>query len=63
MKQELFYVRRHTSGDGLFEWYVLNGNTRRRASKFFKTRTAAAAERRKLQARLDLAKLKVLRRR
>ena len=55
-------MRRHTSGNGLFEWYVLNGNTRRRASRLFNTRTAAAAERRKLQARLNLAKLKVLRR-
>ena len=63
MKQELFYVRRHTSADGSFEWYILNGLTRRRASKFFPTRAKAAAERRKLQARLDLAKAKVLRRR
>ena len=31
----VFYVRRHTSADGSFEWYVLNGHTRRRASKFF----------------------------
>jgi hypothetical protein len=59
----LFYVRRHTSADSSFEWYVLNGNTRRRASNFFPTRAKAAAERRKLQARLNLAKLKVLRRR
>ena len=29
----LFYVRRHTCADGSFEWYVLNGHTRRRASK------------------------------
>jgi hypothetical protein len=57
----LFYVRRHTGADGSFEWYVLNGHTRRRASKFFPTRAAAAAEREKLQARLDLAKAKVLR--
>ena len=63
MKQELFYVRRHTSADGSFEWYILNGLTRRRASTFFPTRAKAAAERRKLQARLDLAKAKVLRRR
>ena len=54
----LFYVRRHTGADGLFEWYVLNGHTRRRASKFFPTRAAAAAERAKLQVKLDLAKSK-----
>ena len=58
----LFYVRRHTGADGSFEWYVLNGHTRRRASNFFPTRAAAAAEREKLQTRLDLAKAKVLRR-
>jgi hypothetical protein len=58
----LFYVRRHTGADGSFEWYVLNGHTRRRASNFFPTRAAAAAEREKLQARLDLAKAKVFRR-
>ena len=58
----LFYVRRHTGADGSFKWYVLNGHTRRRASKFFPTRAAAAAERKKLQTRLDLAKAKVLRR-
>ena len=44
----LFYVRRHTGADGSFEWYVLNGHTRRRASKFFPTRAAAAAERREV---------------
>jgi hypothetical protein len=58
----LFYVRRHTGADGSFEWYVLNGHTRRRASKFFPTRAAAAAERAKLQVKLDLAKEQVLRR-
>ena len=58
----LFYVRRHTGADGSFEWYVLNGHTRRRASKFFPTRAAAAAERAKLQVQLDLAKEQVLRR-
>ena len=57
----LFYVRRHTGADGSFEWYVLNGHTRRRASKFFPTRAAAAAERKKLQVKLDLAKEQVLR--
>jgi hypothetical protein len=58
----LFYVRRHTGADGSFEWYVLNGHTRRRrASNFFPTRAAAAAEREKLQAKLDRAKAKVLR--
>ena len=41
---------------------VLNGHTRRRASKFFPTRAAAAAERAKLQVKLDLAKEHVLRR-
>ena len=56
-----FYVRRHTGADDSFEWFVLNGHMRRRASKFFPTRVAAAAEREKLQARLDLAKAKVLR--
>ena len=58
----LFYVRRHTGADGSFEWYVLNGHTRRRASKIFPTRAAAAAERKRLKARLDLAKEQVLRR-
>ena len=58
----LFYVRRHTCADGSFEWYVLNGHTRRRASKFFPTRAAAAAERKKLQVKFDLAKEQVLRR-
>jgi hypothetical protein len=58
----LFYVRRHTCADGSFEWYVLNGHTRRRASKTFPTRAAAVAERAKLQVKLDLAKAKVLRR-
>ena len=62
MKEGLFYVRRHDCADGSFEWYVLNGHTRRRTSKFFPTRAKAAAERRKLQLRLDLAKAKVLRR-
>ena len=41
----LFYVRRHTGADGSFERYVLNGHTRRRASKSFPTRAAAAAQR------------------
>ena len=58
----LFYVRRHTGADGSFEWYVLTGHTRRRASKFFPTRAATAAEREKLQVKLDLAKEQVLRR-
>jgi hypothetical protein len=57
-----FYVRRHTCADGSFEWYVLNGHTRRRASKLFRTRAAAAAARRKLQTKLNMAKAKVLRR-
>ena len=47
MNEGLFYVRRHTCADGSFEWYVLNGHTRRRASNFFPTRAAAVAERRK----------------
>ena len=58
----LFYVRRHTCADGSFEWYVLNGHTRRRASKFFPTRAAAVAERAKLEVKLNLAKEQVLRR-
>ena len=62
VKEGLFYVRRHTCADGSFEWYVLNGHTRRRASKFFPTRAAAAAERKKLQVKLELAKEQVLRR-
>ena len=62
VKEGLFYVRRHDCADGSFEWYVLNGHTRRRTSKFFPTRAKAAAERRKLQLRLDLAKAKLLRR-
>jgi len=49
-----------TRADGSFEWYVLNGHTRRRASRTFPTREAAAAEREKLQAKLDLGKTKVL---
>ena len=52
----LFYVRRHTGADGSLEWYVLNGHTRWRARKFFPTRAAAAAERAKLQVKLDLPK-------
>ena len=51
----LFYVRRHTGADGSFEWYVLNGHTRRRAGKPFPTRAEAEAERAKLQVKLDLA--------
>ena len=60
--QGLFYVRRHTCADGSFEWFVLNGHTRRRASNFFPTRAAAVAELRKLQAKVELAKAKVLKR-
>ena len=62
VKDRLFCVRRRLSADGPFEWYVLNGNTRRRASRLFNTRQAAAVERAKLQAKIDLAKAKVLRR-
>jgi hypothetical protein len=58
----LFYVRRHMGADGSFEWYVLNGHTRRRASRTFPTRAGAAAERERLQVGLDLAKAKMLRR-
>ena len=47
-EEGLFYVRRHTCADGSFEWYVLNGHTRRRASRTYPTRAAAAAARRKL---------------
>ena len=59
VKEGLFYVRRHTCGDGWFEWYVLNGLTRRPASKLFRTRAAAAAERARLQVKLELAKEQV----
>ena len=62
MNGGLFYVRRHTCADGSFEWFVLNGHTRRRASNFFPTRAAAVAELRKLQAKVELAKAKVLKR-
>jgi hypothetical protein len=62
LNQGLFYVRRHTCADGSFEWHVLNGHTRRRASNFFPIRAAAVAERRKLQGKVDLAKAKVLKR-
>jgi hypothetical protein len=58
----LFYVRRQTCADGSFEWYVLNGHTRRCASRSFRSRAAAAAEREKLQAKLDQGKAKALRR-
>ena len=59
MNQGLFNVRRHTCADGSFEWYVLNGHTRRHASNFFATRPAAVAERRKL-GKVDLPNPKVL---
>ena len=63
VKAGLFYVRRHTCADGSFEWYdVLNGHTRRPASKSFRTRAAAAAERARLQVKLELAKEQVLKR-
>ena len=62
VKAGLFYVRRHTCADGSFEWYVLNGHTRRPASKLFRTRAAAAAERARLQVKLELAKEQVLKR-
>ena len=58
----LFYVRRHTCADGAFEWYVMNGHTRRRAGKHFPTRAAAVAERAKLQVKFELAKEQVLKR-
>ena len=60
VKAGLFYVRRHTCADGSFEWYVLNGHTRRPASKLFRTRAAAAAERARLQVKLELAGSKSL---
>ena len=62
MIERLFHVRRYKRADGSFEWHVLNGQTRRRASKSFPTRAKADAERAKLQAKLDLAKAQVLRR-
>jgi hypothetical protein len=40
-------LRRHTGADGSFEWYVLNGHTRRRASNFFRRERRPAAEREK----------------
>ena len=40
-EQRLFYVRRRSGGS--FEWYVLNGHSRRRARKTFKTKAAAEA--------------------
>ena len=58
----LFYVRRHTCADGSFEWYVLNGHTRRPASKLFRTRAAAVRSGAKLQVKLELAKEQVLKR-
>jgi hypothetical protein len=61
VKEGLFYVRRHTCADG-FEWYVLNGHIRQPASKLFRTRAAAAAERTRLQVKLELAKEQVLKR-
>jgi hypothetical protein len=60
VKEGLSYVRRYTCPDGSFEWYVLNGHTRRRVSKSFPTRARAEAERAILQAKLDLAKAQVL---
>jgi hypothetical protein len=41
---------------------VLNGHTRRRASKLFRTRAAVAAERARLQVKLELAREQVLKR-
>ena len=56
-------MRGHTCADGSFEWYeVLNGHNRRPASKFFRTRAAAAAERARLQVKLELAREQVLKR-
>jgi hypothetical protein len=43
----LLYVRRPTGADHSFEWYVLNGHTRRRASNFFRRERRPAAEREK----------------
>ena len=60
MIEQIFQVRRRTSADGSSEWYVLNGYTRRPASKSFPTRAKAEAERAILQAKLDLAKAQVL---
>ena len=40
-----FCVRRQTCAYGSFEWYVLNGHTRRRASGTLKTKAAAEARR------------------
>ena len=46
----LFYVRRHTCADGAFEWYVLNGHARRRASISFPTRGRPPPRQRRSQA-------------
>ena len=54
----LFYVRRHTGADGSFEWYVLNGHTRRRASNPFRRERRLQRSGEKLQVKLDLAKAK-----
>ena len=62
MTEQLFHVRRYKCADGSFEWYVLNGHTRRRVSKSFPTRAKAEAKRASLQTKLDVAKALVLRR-
>jgi hypothetical protein len=50
IEKRLFFVRREpSSNDGSFGWYVINGHTRRRASRTFKTRSAAGAQRTRLQ--------------
>jgi hypothetical protein len=56
------YVRRHTCADGSFEWYVLKWPYPAARGKLFRTRAAAAAERARLQVKLELAKEQVLKR-
>ena len=58
----LFYVRRHTCADGSFHGTSSMAIPRRPASKLFRTRAAAAAERARLQVKLKLAKEQVLKR-
>jgi hypothetical protein len=51
----VFYVRRHTGADGSFEWYVLNGHTRRRASNFLSDESGGCSGAGEVAVKLDLA--------
>jgi hypothetical protein len=53
IEQRLFLVRRRIGVDGSFEWYVLNGHTRRPVKGTYKTRAAAEVRRARLQAKHD----------